>query len=68
LREHCVPLSLGQIHTGHQDDRPGEHLHAIFRSQAGAFRETSEHPWTDFVAVVKREHRVGPAIASKDLV
>jgi hypothetical protein len=28
-REHCGPLSLGQIHTGHKDDGAGEQFHPI---------------------------------------
>lgn len=40
----------------------------LFQSQAGARRNTREHSWTNLVAIVKREHRIGISIASEDLV
>ena len=40
----------------------------IFRTQPGVFREACKHSWANFVAVVKRKHRVGPAIARQHFV
>ena len=31
-RQDSLPRGLRDIHSGHQDDRPGEHLHAIPRN------------------------------------
>ncbi len=33
----------------------------VVRRQAGAFRDPGEHTRTDFLAVVKCEHHIGPA-------
>jgi hypothetical protein len=37
----------------------------IIRREPGAFCDTREHAWPDFLALVEREHKVGPVLPLK---